>query len=160
MIIFTLQTPKWLEHGLKAQTDYKKLNRKMPVFPMEWIVMQNYENLDISKFSNLNFRQKVSNIFMQLKSAIDWLLTEEIETRVSFETFLDLNKFNYIIEEIDKDDNKENFDCDLCTYYGFLSQLCCNNCRTKGCLVHNIQCKCLPTNFSVRYRYSIKVRLD
>ncbi len=59
-----------------------------------------------------------------------------------------------MIEEIEKDDIDENFVCDFCTKFSFLSQLVCNNCRVKGCIIHNIQCKCLPTDFIIRYRYS------
>ncbi len=62
-----------------------------------------------------------------------------------------------MIEEIDKNDNIESFECDFCTYFGFLSQLLCNNCKRKGCLTHSIQCKCLPTDFIVRYRYLTQV---
>ena len=82
---------------------------------------------------------------------------EEINSRIAIETYFKLNNINYIIEEIEKNDNVEHFECDICTYYGFLSQLLCNNCKKKGCLTHSIQCKCLPTDFIIRYRYSVKV---
>jgi hypothetical protein len=62
-----------------------------------------------------------------------------------------------MIEEIEKSDIIEKFDCDICTYSGFLSQLQCSNCKKKGCLAHSIQCQCLPTNFTLRYRYLTKV---
>ena len=49
----------WIEYGLSAEIDYKKNNRKLPVFPMEWIIMQNFENLRKSNFDNLNMKKKV-----------------------------------------------------------------------------------------------------
>ena len=85
------------------------------------------------------------------------MIGQEIETRISLETFFKINKFNYLIEEIEKDDNIEIFECSMCTYFGFLSQLQCNNCNKKVCLSHSIQCKCLPTDFTFRYRYLVKV---
>lgn len=90
---------------------------------------------------------------------MDSILTNEIENRLQTESYFRMNNINYIIEEIDKNDNIECFECDFCTYYGFLSQLMCNNCKRKGCLMHGIQCKCLPTNFSIRYRYLTQVIL-
>ncbi len=50
---------KWLDYGLKAQADYRKNNRKLPVFSMEWILMQNYENISTSNFDDSEYRQKV-----------------------------------------------------------------------------------------------------
>ena len=76
------------------------------------------------------------------------------------ETFFKINKINYIIEEIEKNDNIENFECDMCTHFGFLSQLQCNNCKKKGCITHSIQCRCLPTDYTIRYRYLIKVNIN
>jgi len=85
------------------------------------------------------------------------LILNEIENRQRTESFFKINNINYIIEEMDKHDNIESFDFDFCTYYGFLSQLMCNNCKRKGCLTHSIQCKCLPTDFTIRYRYLTQV---
>ena len=80
------------------------------------------------------------------------LIGQEIETRISLETFFKINKFNYIIEEIEKDDNIEIFECSMCTYFGFLSQLQCNNCNKRGCNTDSSTrfcfCKKSPTNLS------------
>jgi hypothetical protein len=85
------------------------------------------------------------------------IISNEIEKRKAIESFFKLNHINSIVEEIDKNDNVESFECDFCTYLGFLSQLQCNNCKKKGCLTHSVQCKCLPTDFTIRYRYLTKV---
>jgi hypothetical protein len=50
---------KWIDYGLKAQIDYKKNNRKLPVFPMEWIIMKNYDKINKSSFDEKNFKLKV-----------------------------------------------------------------------------------------------------
>ncbi len=48
-----------MDYGLKAQIDYKKNNRKMPVFSMEWIIMQNLENINLSSFEDKFYKKKV-----------------------------------------------------------------------------------------------------
>jgi hypothetical protein len=90
---------------------------------------------------------------MQIKQFAITTAGEELDKRVEMETFFKLNNINYIIEEIDKRDTEESFICDFCTKFSFLSQLQCNNCRKKGCINHSIQCKCLPTDFTLRVRY-------
>ena len=51
---------KWIDYGFEAQKEYKKANRKVPVFPMEWLIMQNYENCDTSYFDGKNSKNKVN----------------------------------------------------------------------------------------------------
>lgn len=85
------------------------------------------------------------------------MISPEIDNRIVLENFFDMNKINFITEAIDYNDDTEIFDCDFCTHLGFLSQLVCKNCKKKGCIVHNIQCKCLPTDFILRIRYLTKV---
>jgi len=42
-----------LEFGFKAQLDYRKSSKaKLPVFSLEWVIMQNFENLNKSKFDD------------------------------------------------------------------------------------------------------------
>lgn len=50
---------KWIDFGFEAQKEYKKANRKVPVFPMEWLIMQNYEKSNLTKFDDKNFKNKV-----------------------------------------------------------------------------------------------------
>jgi hypothetical protein len=52
---------KWVDFGLKAQVDYRKNNKKMPVFSMEWIIMQNYENVSLSSFDDKFHKKKVNS---------------------------------------------------------------------------------------------------
>jgi len=46
-----------------------------------------------------------------------------------------------MIEESDKDDVTEIFECDFCGNLRYLSQLVCQNCKKKSCLHHLITCK-------------------
>ena len=35
----------WLEYGLKCQEIYRKSREKIPVFPMDWLLIKNIQNL-------------------------------------------------------------------------------------------------------------------
>lgn len=54
---------KWMDSGINAQIDYRKNNKKLSVFPMEWIVMQNYENSNTLQFDDKHWKNKVKNLF-------------------------------------------------------------------------------------------------
>jgi hypothetical protein len=150
-----------MDYGLKAQADYKKHNQKMPVFPMEWIIMLNFENLQLTKFDSKSAKPKVLFYYLlKIKGYVNSIVSQEIDNRNVIESFFIINQINFMIEEIEKTDTIETFDCDFCTYSGFLSQLQCNNCKKKGCLLHSIQCKCLPTDFMLRYRYLTSELVD
>ncbi len=99
-------------------------------------------------------------MLIEIKQYAISLSGEELDRRIQLETFFKLNNINYIIEEINKDDIDESFTCDFCTKFSFLSQLQCNNCRKKGCITHSIQCKCLPTDFTLRVRYPNFVHIN
>lgn len=34
----------WLDYGLKCQEIYRKSREKIPVFPLDWIVLENIRN--------------------------------------------------------------------------------------------------------------------
>lgn len=39
-------TSSWFEHGLKGYQIYQKSREKIPVFPLEWVLVENIRNLD------------------------------------------------------------------------------------------------------------------
>ena len=43
-------THSWIQHGQKCQEIYRKTREKIPVFPLEWILIENIKNLDTIKF--------------------------------------------------------------------------------------------------------------
>ncbi len=50
---------KWLEFGNSAREDYKKTETKMPVFSLEWLLMNNFENFEKTRIDNLADKNKV-----------------------------------------------------------------------------------------------------
>lgn len=49
---------------MMAEKDYKKSNRKIGVFPIDWIVMKSFENMDVFRYDQDNAQEKVSKFFM------------------------------------------------------------------------------------------------
>lgn len=39
----------WFEFGFKCQEIYRKSREKIPVFPMEWVIVENIRNIDTIK---------------------------------------------------------------------------------------------------------------
>jgi len=50
--LINLKTCRWVDIGLTAQENYNKTLSKMPVFPIDWLVYQNYHF--IKKDKNLD----------------------------------------------------------------------------------------------------------
>lgn len=87
------------------------------------------------------------------------IISEENENRrtilLNFISF----QINYKIEEMDCSAKYYENECPFCRNYTYLSYLLCNNCLRRGCITHSIQCKCLPTNFTLAYRFMDNVCL-
>ena len=39
-------TKDWLEYGIRCQEIYRKSREKIPVFPIDWLLIENIKNLD------------------------------------------------------------------------------------------------------------------
>lgn len=65
----------WLPYGLKAQNIYRRTREKIPVFPFEWIVIQNIIHLD-----SLNLDEETKR---ELKSTYEkWYAIEKTNRTV------------------------------------------------------------------------------
>lgn len=91
-----------------------------------------------------------------MQKYVNLIVTDEYNSRIILESFLKINNINYKIQEVPKE-SAESFDCDFCTKANYFNQFICSNCNKKGCISHEIQCKCLPTEFTLKYRYSTSV---
>lgn len=68
----------WFEHGFKCQGIYRKSREKIPVFPMEWVIIENIRNLEtinIDGQSKLKLRDHYRKIYKEEKK-----MREEFET--------------------------------------------------------------------------------
>jgi len=139
-------TLNWLEFGFKALSDYRKIKTKVPVFSIEWIILHNYQLL-----SKLNFDSKEAK--KEFEKYLIQIINEELNFRKIAEINLNEFQINYKMEDINEKVQYYEHECQLCRSHLFLSYLYCNNCKKKICINHMIQCKCLPTDFTLFLRY-------
>jgi hypothetical protein len=52
----------WIKHGVQAQTIYRRSREKIPVFPYEWILIQNIIHLERVNIDMATL-QKISHAF-------------------------------------------------------------------------------------------------
>jgi hypothetical protein len=81
----------WLPYGLKSQNIYRKSREKIPVFPYEWIIIQNIINLEKIKLDDETKRE--------LKNSYErWYKAEKIN-RAAIEKELALKSVTYGLDE-------------------------------------------------------------
>jgi hypothetical protein len=73
----------WIKHGVLAQTIYRKTREKIPVFPFEWILIQNIIHMDKVKLNKATLKQ-ISESFRV------WLNTEKTNRKKIEASFLAL----------------------------------------------------------------------
>ncbi len=66
-------TKSWLDYGLKCQEIYRKSREKIPVFPIDWVLIENILNLDKI---NLDLETRI-----KLKETYNKVLKEEKKSR-------------------------------------------------------------------------------
>jgi len=81
----------WLPFGVKAQNIYRRTREKIPVFPYEWLLIQNILNLDSVKLDAESLNQI-------LKSYDIWFRIEKenrqrIEKEMAAMSFSEAHKF-------------------------------------------------------------------
>jgi hypothetical protein len=58
-------TGSWFDYGFKCQEIYRKTREKIPVFPIDWLVIENIKNietLDLHSDTKVNLREAYSKI--------------------------------------------------------------------------------------------------
>ena len=55
----------WFDHGLKCQEIYRKTREKIPVFPMDWLVIENIKNIN-SISLDLETKIKLRDVFSRI----------------------------------------------------------------------------------------------
>ncbi len=55
----------WVDYGLKCQEIYRKSREKIPVFPIDWLIIENVSNID-SMSLNLETRLKLRDVYKKI----------------------------------------------------------------------------------------------
>jgi hypothetical protein len=70
----------WFDYGLKCQEIYRKSREKIPVFPIDWLLVENLSNLDKINL-DLETRVKMRDVFRKI-------LKDERKAREQLEKFM------------------------------------------------------------------------
>ena len=66
----------WFNYGFKCQEIYRKSREKIPVFPMEWAILENIKNLNLINVdgqTKLRLREHFRKICRDEKKARDFI---------------------------------------------------------------------------------------
>ena len=66
----------WFDYGLKCQEIYRKSREKIPVFPIDWLLVENISNLDsidVDLETRLRMRDVYRKIYREEKKAREQL---------------------------------------------------------------------------------------
>lgn len=66
----------WFDYGVQCQEIYRKSREKIPVFPIDWLVIENIMNIDSIKLdleSKLKLKEVYTKIFKEEKKARETL---------------------------------------------------------------------------------------
>ena len=131
----------------------------MPVFSIEWLLMNNFENIENTKIDKEIDKYKVikNNLIFQFKGVLDIYIREELKQRKYIES-LEIKKKKFI--QVNKEESYDKYECDLCTSYGFFSFYKCLDCKFEGCMNHFPFCKCEKKegDYVIYYRYDNSVK--
>ena len=58
-------TKSWLDYGFKCQEIYRRSREKIPVFPTDWLIVENIMNIDKTEL-DLETRLKLKDIYLKL----------------------------------------------------------------------------------------------
>ena len=122
----------WFDFGFKCQEIYRKSREKIPVFPMEWILLENVKNLDTIKVDDptkLKLRDHFRRVVKDEKKAREYVekATKNVPEYMNI-TFKMMEKR----EEVPED----NHQCFYCTDFAFMSMFHCKHHKINYCLYH------------------------
>lgn len=121
----------------KAMEIYLKSREKVPVFPLQWLILETDYKLPghVKKFVNfeLKYRKMVRNFFK----------SNELERE----------EFEDIIVTEDKD-SEVRYECYYCINLCYASFLKCSECQKHYCTSHGLVCGCPPERVKLYIRYT------
>ncbi|CDW79070.1 lysine-specific demethylase 5b [Stylonychia lemnae] len=148
-------TKSWFDYGLKCQEIYRRTREKIPVFPMDWLLIENIQNLDKINL-DLETRLKLKEIYVKV-------FREEKKQREFVERFVrsgygdnDQNKQPYQIMAQRENVPEDQHQCNFCTDFAYLSMIYCTKHKFNYCLFHEIMCGCGPHQIRLIYRFTTK----
>ena len=178
--------PSWLGYVDKAMDIYFKSREKVPVFPFQWLTIENILNKDVQIIKDVNkdsfkidsncshsiFTPDTYKRILEIaeKTIKDEILyrniarddfKKKLKSKKSFEEKLTAK------DEVDKIGNE----CYFCINLMYASFLECSKCKIRYCSFHGLHCKCSAQDIKLRVRHTddelkesllskLKIKLD
>ena len=125
----------WLEAGERSYSIFRKTKEKIPVFSLEWLVVENIRHFEYIKLDKETWK-KIWKIFVK-----------QINNEKRF------RQENEIVQ-IKRGVSGEN-PCQYCTDLCYLSYIHCPRHEEQYCISHGIQCECSKEEVTLVYKYTI-----
>jgi len=140
----------WLKHCEKSIQICKNGGVKRPIFPMEWMIIENIKNFDSI---NLDLASK-KEIFKYFEK---WLKVELKERQLVFQELgqkvKDVEPYIFSFKNR-KNIQEDRFEWAICTNLCYMSIIKWTDCKIIYCLSHGICCECNPKSLKLILRYS------
>jgi histone demethylase JARID1 len=114
----------WFDFGFKCQEIYRKTREKIPVLPIDWLIIENIMNLEHSVLDH--------ETLIKLRESYAKILKEERYSREIFEKTI---KEPEMMEKRD-DVAEDQYQCYYCTDYSYVSVVQCRKHKINYCIHH------------------------
>ena len=147
-INFTWAT--WLKHWVKAIEVYISEGSKRPIFPLEWLLVQNirhFQHIDLS----FSARKKI------VKQYDKWLQDELLARKIMLELYEndEEQKSLHVFSFKNRDNvSEDKFECSQWANLCYISLIKCIKWKTLYCLMHGICWGCTKEDIKIVFRYS------
>jgi hypothetical protein len=145
----------WFDFGFKCQEIYRRTREKIPVLPIDWLIIENILNLGKAVLDH--------ETILKLREAFAKVLKEERHARDQVERVLKMSqerqKLGLPVSELMPDRDavpEDQYQCYFCTDFAYTSVIQCKQHKYHYCISHNLLCECPPANIKLIYRYSTK----
>lgn len=142
--------PSWLEFINKVMTLYMTSREKVPVFPAEWMLIENARRISDCNFDP-DQRQKLKEAYSE------WLQKELTERALIASNFPDKEKFrqqNVCCMSNRDTVGEDTFECFYCVSLCYASLVQCQGCGKNYCISHELICGCPKDQIRILYRYT------
>jgi len=140
-----------MDFGFKCQDIYRKSREKIPVFPMDWLIIENIR--DLGKYP------VDQGTLVALKKGYLRLMKDEKKYRRQAEQLMHESENQKRKLTIRMMPNREHiqedaYQCYYCTDFCYISIVRCLHHKIQYCLYHDFMCGCKYDNIVIDYRYS------
>jgi histone demethylase JARID1 len=120
----------WFDYGIKCQEIYRRSREKIPVFPLDWLIIENIRN--ITKL-NIDLETKI-----KLRDQYQKILKEEKDARDYVEKYARTEGKQIVFTKMANRENvaEDQHQCYYCTDFCYVSLIKCKNHKIHYCLFH------------------------